>query len=306
MTFDREADREESFRIMDYFVEQGYNFLDTANAYSLGKSEEVVGKWLQERSNRNDIVIATKVFGKMGEGPNESGLSRIHIHQAVEESLRRLQIDVIDLYQIHRWDPEVPPEETLRALDDLVRQGKVRYIGCSNLKAWHLSLYLNLADTNLQSRFVCIQPIFNALNRAIELELLPLCEVEGVGVISYNPLAGGVLSGKYERGEELPEGTRLQSFEFYYKRYYTDQTFDIVEAFVAHAKQRAVTPAQLALAWVMADSRISCPILGARNVEQLKESLQGAQMELSEEEREKIPAIRSGFWVGVDPVYDKI
>ena len=305
MTFDREADQDESFRIMDYFVEQGFNFLDTANAYSLGKSEEVVGRWMKKRANRKSVIIATKVYGKMGEGPNDSGLSRIHIHQAVEDSLRRLQTDVIDLYQIHRWDPTAPPEETLRALDDLVRQGKVRYIGCSNLKAWHLALFLNLADTRLLSRFVCLQPIYNALSRGIELEILPLCKVEGIGVISYNPLAGGVLTGKYKRGDELPEGSRLQAFDTYYQRYYTDQTFDIVEAFVAHAKQRGVTPAQLALAWVMAEARVTCPILGTRNLEQLKDSLQGAEIELSEEERKAVPAMRPGYWVGKDPVYDQ-
>ncbi len=305
MTFDREADHDESFRIMDYFIEQGFNFLDTANAYSLGKSEQVVGRWLKERGNRKDVIVATKVYGKMGEGPNEGGLSRIHILQAVEDSLRRLQTDFIDLYQIHRWDPTVPPEETLRALDDLVRQGKVRYIGCSNLKAWHLALFLHLADTRLLSRFVCIQPVYNALSRAIELEILSLCKVEGIGVISYNPLAGGVLTGKYKRGDELPAGTRLKDFDMYYQRYYTDQTFDIVEAFVAHAKERGVTPAQLALAWVMAEERVTCPILGARNLDQLKDSLQGAQIELSAEERKTIPAIRPGCWVGVEPVYDR-
>jgi aryl-alcohol dehydrogenase-like predicted oxidoreductase len=304
MTFDREADQHESFRIMDYFVEQGNNFLDTANAYSLGKSEQVVGRWIKERGNRKDVIVATKVYGKMGEGPNEGGLSRIHIMQAVEDSLRRLQTDFIDLYQIHRWDPTVPPEETLRALDDLVRQGKVRYIGCSNLKAWHLALYLHLADTRLLSRFVCIQPVYNALSRAIELEILDLCKAEGIGVISYNPLAGGVLTGKYKRGDELPADTRLKDFDNYYERYYTDQTFDIVEAFVAHAKERGVTPAQLALAWVMAEERVTCPILGARSLDQLKDSLQGSQIELSAEERKAIPAIRPGYWVGVEPVYD--
>jgi aryl-alcohol dehydrogenase-like predicted oxidoreductase len=305
MTFGREADEEESFRIMDYFVEQGYNFLDTANVYSLGKSEEVVGRWMKSRLNRKNVVIATKVHGKMGDGPNESGLSRIHIHQAIEDSLRRLQTDVIDLYQIHRWDPFVPPEETLRALDDLVRQGKVRYIGCSNLKAWHLSLFLHLADSRFLSRFVSIQPIYNALSRGIELELLPLCRAEGIGVISYNPLAGGVLTGKYRRGGELPKGSRLQAFNVYYQRYYTEQTFDIVEAFVAHAKDREVTPAQLALAWVMAEDRIACPILGARNLDQLKDSLQGTQIELTEDERKAVPAMRPGYWVGKDQVYDR-
>ena len=303
MTFGREADEATSFSIMDYFVEQGYNFLDTADVYSTGGSETVVGKWLKARGNRNDIVLATKVFGKMGPGANQGGLSRLHIQQAVEDSLRRLQTEVIDIYQIHRWDPETPPAETLEALSDLVRQGKVRYIACSNLTGWQLAGYLSLADINGWSRFVCIQSVYNALNRGIELEVLPLCEDKGLGVIGYNPLGGGVLTGKYQRGSELPEGSRLAGYDSYRDRYLVDQTFDIAESFVASAKQLGVTPAQLALAWVLAEPRITAPILGARNLEQIKDSLQGVDIELSPEQRLAIPAIPQGQWVGRDPVY---
>ena len=306
MTFGREADEKTSFAIMDYFVENGYNFLDTANAYSNGGSEIVVGKWLAERKNRSSIVLATKVYGEMGPGPNEGGLSRLHIQIAVEESLKRLKTDVIDLYQIHRWDPDVTPEETLDALNYLIHQGKVRYIACSNLNAWQLAQFLYLADLHSLSRFVSIQPVFNALNRGIELEILSLCEDQGLGVISYNPLAGGVLTGKYSRGSELPAGTRLDGNEGYRDRYLNDTMFDIVERFVGTAAEMGVTPAQLALAWVMGEPRVTAPILGARNMQQITDSLAGAEIALTAERRAAVPAIPEGKWVGVDPVYDRL
>lgn len=305
MTFGREADEKTSFAMMDYFVEKGGNFLDTANAYSTGGSEIVVGNWLAERKNRNSIVLATKVYGDMGPGPNEGGLSRLHIQLAVEDSLRRLKTDVIDLYQIHRWDPSVPPEETLDTLTNLIRQGKVRYIGCSNLSGWQLTQFLYLADLHNLSRFVCIQQVYNALNRGIELEILQLCENQGIGVITYNPLGAGVLTGKYKRGAELPAGSRLDGFDSYRIRYLYDAMFDMVEKFVPKAAEMGVTPAQLALAWVMAEARVSAPILGARNVEQLKDSFVGTEITLTAEERKAIPAIQAGRWIGVDPVYDR-
>jgi aryl-alcohol dehydrogenase-like predicted oxidoreductase len=303
MTFSREADEATSFAIMDAFVEAGGNFLDTANAYSHGASEATVGAWMADRGNRQDVIVATKVYGRMGDGPNDAGLSRLHILRAVEGSLRRLRTDAIDLYQIHRWDPETPPAETLRALDDLVRRGKVRYIGCSNLRAFQIDYFLRYADENLLSRFVSLQPHYNALNRSIELEVLPLCEREGLGVIPYNPLAGGMLTGKYRRGQDLPAGARLDAYDTYNRRYYTDQALDIVERFLEAAREREMTPAQLALAWVLAESRITSPILGARTVEQLRDSLGALERPLTPEEREQVPAIPPGRWVGQDPLY---
>jgi len=305
MTFGREADEAASFSIMDCFVEQGGCFLDTANAYSAGAAESVVGRWLKARRNRDGLVLATKVFGQMGSGPNDAGLSRIHIHRAVEASLARLQTDVIDLYQIHRWDPTVPIEETIGALDDLVRQGKVRYVGCSNVRAYQLQHCLDYARAHAVSPFISLQPAYNALNRAIEAELLPLCAEQGIGVMSYNPLAGGMLTGKYRRGAPLPTGARLEAFQFYHDRYYTEQALDIVERFLQEASKRGVTPAQLALAWVLADSRISAPILGARSLEQVSDSLKGAEIELTPEERAAIPAVPVAHWVGEDPVYGR-
>ena len=305
MTFGREADEEMSFRLMDAYWEAGGNVLDTADAYSTGVSEQIVGRWIKDRGVRDRVVLATKVYGTMGPGPNDGGLSRIHIQQAVEASLRRLQTDVIDLYQIHRWDFGSEPEETLRALDDLVRQGKVRYVGCSNLKGWHLQRFLALADLRGWSRFVSIQPIYNAINRSIEAEVLEVCEAEGLGVIPYNPLAGGMLTGKYLGADGLPQGARLEAFKQYHDRYYTAQALDLVARFVEAARDRGVTPAQLALAWVLAEPRVTAPILGARNLEQFSDTLGGLDIQLTPEERAEIPAVASGHWVGEDPVYDR-
>ena len=305
MTFGREADEETSFTIMDYFVEQGYNFLDSADAYSRGGSEEVVGRWIRARGNRQEVVLATKVFGSMGSGPNDGGLSRIHIIAAVEDTLRRLQTDRIDLYQIHRWDRHVPPAETLEALNDLVRHGKVCYIACSNLSGWQLAQYLYLADTHLLDRFVSIQPVYNALNRGIELEILPLCADQGLGVVPYNPLAGGVLTGKYKRGVEISAEYRLHSHEGYRQRYLDEQSYDVVERFLTAADELNVTPAQLALAWVMAEPRVTAPIVGARSLEQLQDSLKGAELSLTPQQRASVPAVDRGHWVGTDPVYGR-
>lgn len=305
MTFGREADEATSFKLMDRYVELGGNFIDTADAYSMGVAEEIVGRWIKQRGAREQVVIATKVFGVMGPGPNDGGLSRLHIQRAVEASLKRLQTDVIDLYQIHRWDPNVPVEETLETLNDLVRQGKVRYLGCSNLAAHQLARYLHLSERRFWSRFISVQPIYNALNRSIELELLPLCAEEGLGVITYNPLAGGMLTGKYKRGEAMPAGARLEAFRIYYERYFTEDALDIVERFTQAAAQRGVTPAQLALAWVLAEPRVTCPILGARNLEQFNDTIGGLTITLSPEERAAIPAVPPGRWVGVDPVYGR-
>ncbi len=305
MTFGREADEPTSFKLMDRYLELGGSFLDTADAYSAGVSEEIVGRWLQQRRTRDSVVLATKVYGVMGPGPNDGGLSRLHIQRAVEASLRRLQVDTIDLYQIHRWDPRVPVDETMEALNDLVRQGKVRYIGCSNLKAWHLAKYLCSAERRSWAQFVSIQPIYNVINRGIEPELLPLCEDAGLGVITYNPLAGGMLTGKYKRDEAMPPGARLEAFQQYYERYYSADALKLVDDFVDAARARGVTPAQLALAWVLAEPRVTCPIVGARNLEQLNDTLGGLGIRLSADERATLPAVAPGWWLGKDPVYER-
>jgi len=305
MTFGREADEATSFLLLDAFRERGGTLIDTADAYSGGASEELIGRWLKQRGERDRVVLATKAYAVTGPGPNDAGLSRLHLLRAVEASLKRLQTDVIDLYQIHRWDPETPPEETLEALDDLVRQGKVRYVGCSNVAAWQLARFLQASQVNHWARFVSVQPIYNALSRGIELELLPLCQREGLGVVAYNPLAGGMLTGKYRRGEPMPTGARLEAFELYYRRYYTEEALGIVERFGEAARERGVSAAQLALGWVLAEPRVTCPIVGARSLEQLLDTLGGAELRLTPREREAIPAVPAGRWVGLDPVYDR-
>jgi aryl-alcohol dehydrogenase-like predicted oxidoreductase len=305
MTFGAGADEIESFRIMDSFYEKGHFFFDTADIYNEGISEEIVGKWISERNLREKIILATKVYGKTGDEPNDGGLSRYHIIRGVENSLRRLKTDYIDLYQIHRWDSGVPVQETADVLSALVDAGKVRYLGCSNLKAWHLSEYLNYAETAGKESFVSIQPVYNALNRGIEGELLDFAAEKGIGVIPYNPLAGGMLTGKYRRGEPIPESSRLKEMEFYRDRYYTQGAFEIIEPFTAMARERGITPAQLALAWVMREPKITAPIIGARTVDQLMDTMEGEGIVLTPEERESIPAVRPCFWVGKDPVYDR-
>ncbi|MFL7810702.1 MAG: aldo/keto reductase [Anaerolineae bacterium] len=310
MTFGYQCDEPTSFAILDRAAERGVTFLDTADVYPVpmtlataGGTEEILGRWLKGKRHR--FVVGTKCFFPMGKGQNDRGLSRRHVLDAVDESLRRLQTDYIDLYQIHGYDAITPLEETLGALDDLVRQGKVRYIGCSNLKAWHLAKYLRLSEQSHWARFISLQPIYSALNRGIENEVLPLCAEEGLGVMVYNPLAGGVLTGKYKIGEEPSKGTRLGDMTGYQARYATSQAFDIVAHFVGTARSMGLSPAQLALAWVLAEPRVTCPIVGARTVEQLDDTLGGLDVSLTPKERDAIPAVLPGRWVGVDPVYDR-
>lgn len=303
MTFGSEADKEMAFKLLDYCYEQGINFVDTADKYAEGVSEKIVGEWLKDRKCRQNIVLVTKVCLPMGVGPNDSGLSRIHIQNAIEASMKRLQVDVIDLYQIHKWDPLVPIEETYETLNDLVRQGKVRYLGCSNLAAWQLSKYIQISNLRGFSNFISIQSPYSLINRGIENEILPLCQFEGLGVITYNPLAGGMLTGKYQNKNSMPKNARLVSSDGYRGRYLTDISLKIVDEYVAFAQEFGTTPARLALAWIIANPNITTPIVGARNLEQLKDTLGGLDLRLKEDDIKKIPCIPKGRWVGTDPVY---
>jgi aryl-alcohol dehydrogenase-like predicted oxidoreductase len=213
MTFGRESSETDSHAMLDHFVAAGGNFIDTANVYTRGVSEEIVGRWLKGK-NRHDLIIATKVRFPMGEGVNDVGLSRHHILWAVEESLRRLGTEYIDLYQVHCWDPGAPLEETLSTLDTLVKSGKVRYIGASNYAGWQLQKAIDLSNRHGWEQFTCLQPLYNLLDRSVEWELIQVCLNEGLGVIPWSPLRGGWLSGKYWRGMEAPiEGTRIESAE---------------------------------------------------------------------------------------------
>ena len=288
MTFGREIDQETSFAIMDHAFANGINFFDTANVYSLGISEEITGKWIKERGRRDQIVLATKVRGKMGDGPNDQGLSRRHIMQQIEASLRRLQTDYVDLYQVHSWDPETPLDETLRTLNDLVHQGKVRYLGASNFAAWQLCKALWISDVHGWARFDCLQPPYSLVRRGIEQEILPFCADQGIGVIPYSPLAGGFLTGKHKPGQPPPPGTRFTITPFYEGIYYTEKNFRIVEALQKAAAARGVPMVELAIAWVMSHPTVTAPIIGARNTEQVDQALRALAMNLSPEARAEL------------------
>ena len=242
MTFGHQCDEKTSFAILDRATEAGVNFIDTADVYPVppaletaGRTEAIIGTWLQGK--RDQYVLATKCRMRVGPGPNDEGLSRRHVLQAAEDSLRRLRTDYIDLYQAHSFDPETPQDETLRAFDDLVRQGKVRYVGCSNFAAWQVALGLGSSAQLGLARYDCVQPRYNLLYRDIEAELLPLCRDQGLGVIAYNPLAGGFLSGKYRTLDQLPVGTRFtlgKTGELYRDRYWHQSQLQAVEQLRSH------------------------------------------------------------------------
>ena len=282
------ADARTSGEVMDAFVEAGGNFIDTADVYSFwaddnpgGVSEKIIGRWMKARNNRRDIVLATKVRGRMWDGPNGEGLSRSHIMQAVEDSLRRLKTDYIDLYQIHWDDIETPMDETLRALDDLVHQGKVRYLGCSNIPAWRLMKALCTSDKLGLARYDSLQPHYNLVHRSeFEVELKPLCESEAVGVIPYSPLAGGFLTGKYRSDAPQPDSARAGGV----KKYFNDHGWRVLHAVGKVAEGRDATPLQIALAWQLTQPAITSPIIGANSIKQLNESLGAVGMRLTEEE----------------------
>ncbi len=282
----------ESFAVLDTFVEAGGNFIDTADIYSFwaegnpgGVAETWIGEWMTQRNiPRHQLVIATKVRGRMWEGPNGEGLSRQHIMKAVEDSLRRLKTDYIDLYQTHWPDEDTPLEETLRALDDLIHQGKVRYIGASNHPAWLLVKALWISDRLGLAAYASIQPHYNLVYRAeFERELMALCRDQGLGVIPYSPLAGGFLTGKYRRGESLPPRTRGAVSESV-RRYMTERNFAVLEVLQGIAQAHSATMAQVALAWLLSNPVITAPIVGANTPEQLHEILGAHAVHLSEEE----------------------
>lgn len=283
MTFGNEADEETSKQITDRFVEAGGNFVDTANVYSKGVSEELTGQAIA-RHEREDIVLATKFRFPMGDGPNDSGASRKHIVAACEASLRRLGTDYIDLYQIHCWDAHTPVEETLSALDDLVRAGKVRYIGASNFTGWQLEKSLRVSEREGTARFDCMQPQYSLIVRDIEREVLPVCREEGLGVIPWSPLAGGFLTGKYSREDAPPEDTRMAAWTDTWQRHATPEKFDVVDQVATVAGTRGKEPAQVALNWVKDRPGVTSPIIGARNLEQLEKNLGATGWSLSPEE----------------------
>lgn len=276
-----QTDEATSLRVLEAALEGGINFIDTADVYTGGHSERIVAKVLQGR--RSEVVLATKFRGRSGSGPNGEGASRKHIFEACEASLRRLGTDYIDLYQIHGWDGSTPLEETMRALDDLVRAGKVRYIGCSNFSALQICRALWAAQRQGGAAFDSVQPRYNLLDRAPEAELLPFCQEMGIGCINYSPLAGGLLTGKYRRGQEPPAGSRAAREERMRRRL-DDPTHDRLERLEAYARSRGRTLGHLALAYLLAQPVVSSPIIGATSVEQLQESLGAVEWKLTPEE----------------------
>ncbi|PYE51928.1 aldo/keto reductase [Deinococcus yavapaiensis] len=289
MQFGWTADEATSHAVLDAYAEAGGNFIDTADIYSNwapgnpgGVSEEIIGRWLQER-DRSDFVVATKVRGPMG-GPLREGLSKRWILQAAEESLSRLNIDYIDLYQVHWPDLETPIEETLEALTDLVRSGLVRYIGASNFPAWRLTESLWKADKHSFARFDSLQPEYSIaapVRASFERELAILCQTHGIGVIPYSPLSGGFLTGKYRKGQPLPDSERAGGIQ---RRFFSDQNFAVVEELVRVADAHGAKPAQVALAWLLAKPYMTAPIIGANSVEQLRDLLPAATLRLTPED----------------------
>ena len=293
MTFGLQTDRDESFAIMDAAEQAGIDFIDVADVYPVGgtletagRTEEIVGDWLHGKRDR--FVVATKVHMPMGPAPNDRGNSRRHVIAACDASLRRLKTDFIDLYYIHRWDPETPIDETLSAFDDLRRAGKIRYAGCSNLAAWQMLSSLWTAERERTIRFDAVQPRYNLLFREIEAELLPAAMAHGVGAVVFNPLAAGMLTGKYKRGDAPREGTRFvlgTAASLYQQRYWQDATLEVVERLAADLASRGKSITHVALRWVLDQPGVTSAIVGASRAEQLRDSLHALEITLDDDDR---------------------
>jgi aryl-alcohol dehydrogenase-like predicted oxidoreductase len=289
------CDEATSKEIVDRFLDAGGNFIDTADIYSAGVSEEITGRAIRDK--RSQVVLATKVAGPMGPGSNDVGTSRKHVMDAVDASLSRLGTDYIDLYQVHGFDPTTPIDETLGALTDCVRAGKVRYIGCSNYAAWQLAKAGGLSRELGLARFDCIQPQYSLICRHIEREHIPLCIDEGIGVIPWSPLGGGVLTGKIRRNQVAPEDSRAaRSAQM--GAGLTDEIYDIVDAVVDVAEALGATASQVALAWTAAQPGVTSPIFGARTIEQLEDNLAAAELSIDEDSLNKLDEVSA-----LPPIY---
>jgi aryl-alcohol dehydrogenase (NADP+) len=309
MTFGLQVDEERSRAILDKAADAGVTFLDTADVYPLGgdltttgRTEEILGRWL--RGKRSDYVVATKCFGPTGPNRWDMGNSRRHIMDAIDASLRRLQTDFVDLYQLHFDDQGVPLDETLGALDDLVRAGKVRYIGCSNFLAYRLARALGRSDTLARARFVSVQPRYNLLFREFERELFPLCLEEGIGVIPYNPIAGGMLSGKHDRTKAPEEGTRFtlgNAGRIYQDRYWHDNVFDTVDELMKIADDAGIPLPTLAVAWTLRQPAITSPIVGASRPDQLDATIAAVDVRLDDDLVERLNDVTAAHRRGDAP-----
>jgi 1-deoxyxylulose-5-phosphate synthase len=309
MTFGLQCDEPTSVAILDRAADGGIDFLDSSDAYPLGGdlstrgiTEEILGRWL--RGKRERFIVATKCFAPTGPAPFDGGNSRKHILSAVEASLRRLQTDYIDLYQLHGYDRETPIDETLGALDDLVRQGKVRYLGCSNFLTYQLVRAVGRTETLGLARPDSVQPRYNLLFRQIEREMLPYCAEDGIGVIPYNPIAGGLLSGKHSRAAAPAEGSRFTlgtAAGAYQERYWHDREFDTVEALGQLARQAGVSLVTLSVAWVLANQAITAPIIGASRPGQLDDSLAAVDYELDGDLKGQLDELTREYRLGDAP-----
>lgn len=279
VTFGREIDESTSFSVMDHALSRGINLFDTAEAYGGGASETVVGKWLKASGNRDKIVLCTKVTGN---------LTRGRILTSAEASLQRLQVDQVDLFQLHRFDPTVPLEEMLEALHQLVEKGYTRYIGCSNYAAWQLAKSLWKQDVNHWARFESIQPMYNLVDRGIERELIPLCADQEIGIISYSPLGAGFLTGKYRRDGDVPKGTRFDIMPGHQTLYFTERGWQVVEGLRAISEETGISMIHLALAWTIGQPGITSVLVGARGHEQVDQAFEAEAMGMSDELRTRI------------------
>jgi aryl-alcohol dehydrogenase-like predicted oxidoreductase len=306
MTFGLQSDEATGFAIMDAAAEAGVDFFDTSDAYPLGgdlatrgRTEEIIGRWL--RGKRDRFILATKCFVPMGPAPMDGGNSRKHILSAVEGSLRRLGTDYIDLYQLHGYDQNTPIDETLSALDDLVRSGKVRYIGCSNFLTYQLVRAVGRSETLRLARFDSVQPRYNLLFRQIEREMLPFCDEDGVGVIPYNPIAGGLLSGKHDRSAPPPSGSRFTlgyAGPMYQERYWHERMFDTVDALGKLADEAGVSLVTLSVAWVLANKAVTAPIIGASRPEQLAASLAAVEYAIDPDLKQRLDDLTHEYRLG--------
>ncbi len=292
MMFGRRADEELSAKIVNKAIDSGINFIDTANVYQRGVSEEYTGKALKKNGKRHQVVLATKVHGRMDDNdPNSMGNSRRHIIEQCEASLKRLQTDHIDLYQIHRPQSDIPIDETLRALDDLIRAGKVRYIGTSTFGAWQVVESLWVSKELGLNRFVSEQPPYHILERRIERELVPAAQNYGLAILPWSPLAGGFLTGKYKRNEERPSGTRFKDDEFWSSRKFSDKAFDVLDVVRKLAEEKGCPPSQLSLAWLIQKPAVTSAIIGPRNLEQLEDNIKAAEVKLDDKDNERIDEV---------------
>ncbi|WP_274650655.1 aldo/keto reductase [Paenibacillus humicola] len=289
MSFGNTTSESDSIEMVHRFLDRGGNFLDTANVYVAGRSEEIVGKAIKDR--RSQVVLATKVRFATADHPNGVGVSRKHIMDCVEASLKRLDTDYIDLYQVHVWDHATPIEETLRALDDLVTAGKVRYIGCSNFYSWQLMKSLAVSDANRYVRFVSLQPQYSLVSREMDREMMPLCLEENVGVIPWAPIGGGFLTGRYTREEPVSGRLTAKTGESSWALRANEHNFEVLDAVLAAAKELGKTPAQVALNWLIHRKGITSPIFGASTLEQYEDNIGAAGWKMPQETWDKLDAV---------------